>query len=164
MTGLHIALIAATFLVAIVAGFVFAFAVVAMPGIRGLEDRDFIRAFQVMDGVIQRNQPIFMLVWLGSVVALGAAMGIGVPRLEGADQLLLLIAGGAYLGGVQLPTAAINVPLNNTLQKVDVDVMDDAGLRGARLAFEARWNRWNSIRTGFACVAAALLMVLLARV
>ncbi|MGB5425029.1 MAG: hypothetical protein WBN03_22880, partial [Desulfobacterales bacterium] len=62
------ALILATFLCSLVAGFLFAFSVVVMPGIRSLNDREFIRAFQVMDRVIQNNQPIFMLVWIGSVV------------------------------------------------------------------------------------------------
>ncbi len=58
----QIALILATFLCSLVAGFLFAFAVVAMPGIKRLNDGEFIRAFQVMDGVIQNNQPIFLLV------------------------------------------------------------------------------------------------------
>ena len=66
----QIALILATFLCSLVAGFLFAFAVVVMPGIGSLNDRDFLRAFQVMDHVIQNNQPIFMLVWVGSVVSL----------------------------------------------------------------------------------------------
>ncbi len=35
-----------------------------------LNDREFIRAFQVLDRVIQNRQPLFMLVWVGSVVAL----------------------------------------------------------------------------------------------
>ena len=66
----QIALLVATFLCSLVAGLLFVFAVVVMPGIGNLNDREFIRAFQVMDRVIQNNQPLFMLVWLGSVVAL----------------------------------------------------------------------------------------------
>jgi uncharacterized membrane protein len=50
---LAIALILATFLCSLVAGFLFAFAIVAMPGIRRLNDREFIKAFQVMDRIIQ---------------------------------------------------------------------------------------------------------------
>ena len=64
------ALILAAFLCSLVAGFLFAFAVVVMPGIRRLNDKEFIRAFQVMDRVIQNNQPSFMLVWVGSVITL----------------------------------------------------------------------------------------------
>jgi len=40
-----------------------------MPGISSLTDREFIRAFQAMDGIIQDNQPLFILVWVGSAVA-----------------------------------------------------------------------------------------------
>ena len=66
----EIALILATFLCSLVAGLVFVFAVVVMPGIGSLNDREFIRAFQVIDGVIQNNQPAFVFVWIGSAVAL----------------------------------------------------------------------------------------------
>ena len=47
----QVTLIVATFLCTLVAGFVFAFAVVVMPGIRTLGDGEFLRAFQVMDRV-----------------------------------------------------------------------------------------------------------------
>ena len=55
----QIALMLATLLCSLVAGFCFAWALVVMPGIRSLNDREFIRAFQVMDRVIQNYQPIF---------------------------------------------------------------------------------------------------------
>ena len=54
-------LIVSTLLCALVTGFIFTYAVVVMPGFAKLDDRDFIRAFQVTDGVIQNNQPLFML-------------------------------------------------------------------------------------------------------
>ena len=56
MGFLQIALIVATLLCSLVAGFVFAFAFVVMPGIKRLNDREFIRTFQVMDRVIQDNR------------------------------------------------------------------------------------------------------------
>lgn len=49
----------ATLLCSLVAGFLFSFAIVVMPGISDLNDREFLRAFQVMDRVIQNNQPVF---------------------------------------------------------------------------------------------------------
>ena len=66
MEVFQVTLVVATLLCTLVAGFVFAFAVVVMPGIRSLGDGEFLRAFQVMDRVIQNNQPIFMLAWIGS--------------------------------------------------------------------------------------------------
>ncbi|MGB2533792.1 MAG: hypothetical protein ACPID2_01380 [Candidatus Puniceispirillum sp.] len=64
LTGL---LLIATLLCALVTGFIFTYAVVVMPGLAKLDDKDFIRAFQVTDGIIQDNQPLFMFVWLGSM-------------------------------------------------------------------------------------------------
>lgn len=63
----------------LVAGLLFACAIVTMPGIKSLNDGEFVRAFQVMDGVIQNNQPLFMLVWKGSTLSLllAAILGFG---------------------------------------------------------------------------------------
>ena len=157
------ALVLAAFLCSLVAGFVFAFTFVVMPGIRSLNDRDFIRAFQVMDRIIQNNQPIFVLVWVGSVVAVVTSAVLGFGQLDGAERLLMIFAALAYLFGVQLPTFTINVPLNNKLQTLDVNAMNDTAQKGARRDFEPRWNRWNSFRTVFASLASVLLLVLLFR-
>ena len=159
----EIPLILATFLCPLVAGFLFAFYIVVMPGIRSLNDREFIRAFQVMDRIIQNNQPIFMLVWGGSVVALLASVGLGFGQLDGADRLLIIIATLAYLLGAHLPTVIVNIPLNNKLQTLDVDGMNEAMQEAARKDFEPRWNKWNSIRTAVASLTAALLIILLFR-
>ena len=159
----QISLILATFLCSLVAGFVFAFALVVMPGIRSLNDREFIRAFQVMDRVIQNNQPIFMLVWVGSVVALVTSAVLGIWQLDGAGRLLIIFAALVYLLGVQLPTFTINVPLNNKLQTLDVKGMNATRQAAVRKDFEPRWNLWNSIRTVLASLASALLIILLFR-
>ena len=157
------ALILATFLCSLVAGFLFAFAVVAMPGIRNLNDREFIRAFQAMDRVIQDNQPLFMMVWVGSVVVLITSAVLGIGQLDGVGRLLILFAALAYFLGVQLPTITINIPLNNKLQTLDVNAMNEAAQKEAREDFEPRWNRWNSIRAALSSLASALLIILLFR-
>ena len=159
----QVTLILATLLCSLVAGFVFAFASVVMPGIKTLSDREFIRAFQVMDRIIQDNQPIFVLVWVGSIVTLVAAAALGIGQLDGTERLLMLFAVLAYLLVVQLPTFTINVPLNNKLQTLDVDDVDEAAHKAARTDFEPRWLLWNSIRTIFACLVSSLLMILLLR-
>lgn len=160
MVLFDVSLILATFLCSLVAGFLFAFAIVAMPGMSTLNDREFIRAFQVMDRVIQQNQPLFMLVWIGSAIALVTAAVLGIGRLAGIDLLLLLAATLAYLFGVQLPTIVINIPLNNKLQTVDVDAANAATREAARKAFEPRWIQWNAFRTVFASVVSVLLIIL----
>ncbi|NET17250.1 MAG: DUF1772 domain-containing protein [Okeania sp. SIO1H6] len=134
-----------------------------MPGIKTLSDREFIRAFQVMDGIIQNNQPIFVLVWLGSIVALVASSVLGIGQLEGVERWLIISAVLVYLLVVQLPTFTINIPLNNKLQMLNVDELDEIAQKAARMDFEPRWLLWNSIRTTFACLVSSLLIILLLR-
>jgi uncharacterized membrane protein len=163
VTSFDAVLVLATFLCSLVAGFLFAFATVVMPGIGRLDDGGFIRAFQVIDSVIQRSQPLFVLMWVGSVLALIAAAALGLWARSGADRLLSIVAALVYLLGVQLPTVTINVPLNNRLQRLDPDLADEPTRRRARADFEPRWNRWNALRTACASFTAIVLMVLLVR-
>jgi uncharacterized membrane protein len=102
---------------ALVAGFVFAFATVVMPGIKNLNDRDFLAAFKAMDRVIQKNQPIFMLVWVGASVILVISALLSIGYLQGINRLIIIFATALYLLGVQWPTIAINIPLNHQLQQ-----------------------------------------------
>jgi uncharacterized membrane protein len=159
----QVALVLATLLCSLVAGFLFGFAVVVMPGIRKLGNREFLRAFQEMDGVIQRGQPLFGVVWVGSVLAVIAALILGMGQVGGQERIALIVAAGVYLLGVQLPTFVFNIPLNNELQALDIGSADEAVCSSARERFEPRWNRWNAIRTALATLTSAILVTLLLR-
>jgi uncharacterized membrane protein len=164
VTLFQVLLILATFLCSLVAGFLFAFAVVIMPGIGRLDDGGFIRAFQVIDRVIQNNQPLFILMWVGSALSSMAVAVWGLWALDGTDRLILVAATLAYLLSVQVPTATINIPLNKQLQKLEPSTMSEMMRKHARDDFEARWNRWNIIRTAAASLTSILLLILLLRV
>ena len=69
MIILNIALVLSALLCSFVAGFLFAYAIVVMPGLKELDDKHFIKAFQVTDRVIQNNHPLFLSVWIGSAIA-----------------------------------------------------------------------------------------------
>ena len=163
MTFFQAALMLAALLCAVVAGLLFTFAVVVMPGIRSLNDGDFIRAFQVMDRVIQRNQPLFVLTWIGAVLAVLITAALGPWALDGAGRVLAIGAALLYLLGVQAPTFIVNIPLNNRLQALDVGTMSESIRAQARRQFESRWNRWNVFRAVCAGLTAILLIILLER-
>lgn len=163
MNAFAVSLVLATVLDGLVAGFLLGFAVVVMPGIATLGDRDFLRAFRVIDGVIQRGSPLFGIVWVGSALASVAALALGFGPSETVARALLTSATISYIVGVQLPTGLVNIPLNNGVQALDVDGASDEECRAARLAFEARWNRWNRIRTAVAVVVTSMLAVVLLR-
>ena len=156
-----VSLILTALLCALLAGFVFAFAVVVMPGSARLDDGDFIRAFQAIDGVIQGSQPLFGVVWLGSLLGALVTLGLGLGELSGARLALLGGAAALFLLAVHLPTFLVNVPLNNRLQALNVATMDDAAVTAARAGFEATWNRWNVVRTIVATAVTGSLMWLM---
>ncbi len=151
-------LLIAILLCGLTTGLVFAFAVVVMPGIRTLPDREFLSAFKAMDRVIQNNNPLFLLVWVGAVVLLIAAGVMNFAVLSGIDRFLLIAAIGLYLGGVQLPTFVANVPLNNWLQSIELAALDASEIQQTRATFETRWNYWNAFRTVFGALATGLLL------
>ena len=156
-----VALVLSALFCSLVAGLLFAYAIVVMPGIKSLDDKNFIKAFQVTDRIIQDNHPLFLLVWLGSVVSIVVCTVDGFGKLHDVDFFMMLLAAVAYIIGVQVSTIVVHLPLNNKLQKVDVDHSSEAELKVARLEFEQRWNRSNEIRTVIACSVSLILIVLL---
>lgn len=111
-----------------------------------------------MDRIIQRRNPLFMLVWVGSVPALLAAVVPGLGS-DGSGVGLVIAATVVWIAGLQVPTISINIPMNNRVQELRVGSLSDAEAGEARIAFESRWTRWNISRTFFATVATALLLV-----
>ena len=132
---------------ALVTGFVFTYAVIVMPGLAKLTDKEFIRAFQVTDELIQNNQPIFMIVWVGSVISVISTLIVSLMRPYSVETVLVIIAGFVYLLGVQGLTVLVHLPLNRRIQTVNVEEWDASALREERLLFETRWIRFNWIRT-----------------
>ena len=147
----------------LVAGLVFGFAAVVMPGIAKLSDRDFLLAFKHMDGIIQNNQPAFMLVWVGSIFSVIATLILGTMNLSGGQLYHLWVASVLYLLAVQLPTVRLNIPLNNALQALDIESLSESDLAKARQDFEAPWNRWNRFRTLTSILSVLALLLLLGR-
>jgi uncharacterized membrane protein len=147
----------------LVAGLLFGFAVVVMPGIAKLTDKEYLLAFKHMDGIIQDNQPLFILVWAGSILSVIVTLVLGVMNLNGTQIYLLSAASVLYLLGVQLPTFRFNIPLNNSLQSLDIETLRETEFTLFRSDFEAPWNRWNRFRTVNAIVAVSMFLLVLLR-
>mgnify|MGYP003349029292 CR=1 FL=1 len=69
MSFLDISLFLSVLFCALAAGFILTYAIVVMPGLSKLDDKAFIKAFQATDRIIQNNQPIFLFIWLGSIIS-----------------------------------------------------------------------------------------------
>ena len=157
------ALMLTIMLCSLVAGLLFGFAVVVMPGIAKLTDKEYLLTFKHMDGIIQNNQPLFILVWAGSILSIIITLILGIMNLSGTQIYLLVFASILYLFGVQLPTFRFNIPLNNSIQHLDIESLEESEATSSRVDFEIPWNRWNKIRTVNAILAVSMLLLLLIR-
>ena len=159
MAYLDISLIFAILFCSFVGGFIFTYSIVVMPGLSNLNDKDFLKAFQVTDAVIQNNQPLFMFTWIGSIVAILTTIVASLLTVGLSESWIIILVGATYLVGVQGITVAIHIPLNNHIQKLNIEELNDKTLADERLNLETKWNFFNEIRTGIA-ISVSLLMLI----
>lgn len=143
-TAYQTSLVLATFTNTVVFGFVLLFAICVMPGLASLDDDiEYLHAFQVIDGTIQNNQPIFILFWVGSVISFGAVLAFR----DWTDGKIPMATVAAAVVVAQILTGAGNIPLNNRLHAVDLSTFSEAEAALLRSDFEGPWNAYNIART-----------------
>ena len=145
----------------LVTGFIFTYAIIVMPGLSKLSDKEFLKAFQVTDAVIQNKQPIFMLIWVGSIVSVLSLLLISIAYVGLSETWLIVLVALIYLLGVQGITILIHLPLNNQIQKLNLEKLKDENLKNERLNFETKWNFFNNIRTTIAFFVSLTLLIFL---
>jgi uncharacterized membrane protein len=149
-------LVAATLAMGMMAGVFALYSHTVMRGLGRTDDRTFVGAFQSIDKAI--INPWFLSTFLGALVF---SMLAGLLQLGSLRMPWILAALVLYLIAF-VATIAVNVPLNNDLKAAgDVDrITDLAAVRGR--FNEAKWARWNHVRTvtsvaATVCLAIALL-------
>ena len=164
MDFLDISLIFSILSCSLVTGFIFTYAIVVLPGFSKLDDKEYIRAFQVTDEVIQNNQPLFMLTWIGSIISVLGAILASILSPDFGETWFIVLIGVVYLLGVQGVTITIHLPMNNHIKDLNLDELDNQTLSKERLKLETKWNYFNNIRTGVGFfVSLSLLLVLTLR-
>ena len=161
MDILDISLIFSILLCALVTGFILTYAVVVMPGLSKLDDKGFIKAFQVTDGIIQNNQPLFILIWVGSIVSVLGTIITSIISLGIIEAWLIISVGTVYLLGVQGITISIHLPLNKRIQKININSTNYHTLSEERKNFETKWNYFNNIRTGIAFFVILIFLLII---
>ena len=161
MDFLDISLFFSILLCALAAGFILTYAIIIMPGLSKLDDKEFIKAFQVTDGIIQNNQPIFILIWVGSIISVLGTIITSILSLGIVEAWPIIFVGVIYLLGVQGITISIHLQLNKHIQKIDVNSNNSQTLREVRRNFETKWNYFNNVRTGIALFVILIFMLIL---
>ena len=147
MDILDISLFFTILLSALVTGFILTYAIVIMPGLSNLDDKEFIKAFQVTDGIIQNDQPIFIVIWIGSIVSVLSTIITSILCLGILDAWLIIFVSVVYLLLVQGITILIHLPLNKSIQNIDINSSNSETLSKMRKSFETKWNYFNNVRT-----------------
>jgi uncharacterized membrane protein len=150
----EVVLIAATMTMGLMAGVFGIYGNAIMPGLRRTDDRTFVAAFQSIDRAI--INPAFMATFFGAL-ALTALAGLLHLTADGRPLLPWIAAALVLYLFVFVITIGVNVPRNNEIKAAgDIDRMTDP--HGVRERFdEARWIRWNHVRTFASTVAFGLL-------
>jgi uncharacterized membrane protein len=156
-----LSLIAATMSMGLMAGVFGLYAHTVMPGLGRTDDRTFVGAFQAIDRAI--INPWFLAGgFVGALVFTALAAVLHVPADRRSVLPWIAVALVLYLA-VFVITVGVNVPLNDAIKAAgDPDRIAD--LAAVRERFdEARWVRWNNVRTvastaAFGCLAWALVL------
>lgn len=151
-------LLITTFLTALSAGLLFAYACSVNPGLHGLNDVAYLSAMQQINRTIQN--PAFFIAFMGPVVLLPWATW----RYRQAGNTMfryLLAATLLYVIGVFGVTMVGNVPLNEALEGFSIVDAAPQDLAAQRSAFESPWGMWHLVRTVAAVAALAGCLVAL---
>lgn len=158
-THFLIGTIIAIVMLSIVLGVFSLWARTIMRALKGMDDAAFIRSFKALDKAIVSS--VFMFQFFAPVFLLGWLVWYAYSQdMSGAGFVLAGFV--LYLTAI-VGTMAINVPLNDGLQKTD-PAADKESLSRARKAFnEPRWMAGNALRTyvtfgAICCLSVALYM------
>lgn len=132
-------------------GFFYAWACSTMWGLDALPPETAIAAMQAMNASVRNAVFAPAFFGTGPVLLMTAVWAWG--RGSGRAAVLFASAGAVYLLGAFLPTALVNVPMNEALAQVDA-----AGAEAAAVwaAYSPRWQGWNLARTVASGLALAL--------
>lgn len=154
-------LIAATMSMGLMAGVFGLYAHTIMPGLSRTDDRTFVGAFQAIDRAI--INPWFLAGgFVGALVFTALSAVLHVPADRRSALPWIAVALILYLVVFAI-TIGVNVPLNDAIKAAgDPDRIADLAMVRERFD-EARWVRWNNVRTlastaAFGCLAWALVL------
>jgi uncharacterized membrane protein len=157
MDVLQVSLFSAAFLTGLIAGLFYSYSCSVNPGLAKLKDIEYLKAMKSINKAILN--PWFFLSFMGSLVAIPLATTLYYYN-TGVDAsfYLLLSASVTYIVGVFGVTIRANVPLNEDLDRFNIEqaAMQDITLK--RKSFETPWNKFHFARS-IANVAAFLFVL-----
>jgi uncharacterized membrane protein len=154
VTATNIILVITATTTALMAGLFYAWSCSVMLGFARLSDKEFVSVMQKTNRTIQN--PVFFTAFFGALIFLPISAFLHYN--ESNLFWLLLAATVTYLIGTFGVTIFGNVPLNNILDRFDLDSATEEETAQQRMNFEKRWNNLNTIRTVTSTIATILVV------
>ncbi|MNJ95080.1 hypothetical protein D3C87_127840 [compost metagenome] len=157
MTIQNIILTVTTTLTALIAGLFYAYSCSVNIGLAKLPDNGYITAMQSINREIQN--PVFFISFMGTLLLLPISTFLQYKAGAMDSFWLLLLATIIYCIGTFGVTIMGNVPLNEMLDKFNIQSASIEEISSIRNRFEIPWNRFHTIRTIAAVISLILVII-----
>ena len=129
----------------LMAGIFFTWSNAVKPGIGKLSDLEYLKAFQSMNRVILNNA--FRLVFAGALIAVALVPVFYFNLYPKNIFWVFVITLVIYWIGAFGVTILGNIPLNEILDKTNLESISSEEVKELRRSIEVKWNNLNLIRT-----------------
>ena len=141
----------------LMAGIFFTWSNAVKPGIGKLSDLEYLRSLQSMNRVILNKA--FIGIFLGAIIAVALVPIFHFKITPNSIFWLLLLALVTYWIGVFGVTVFGNIPLNEILDKINLESITLEEIKALRTSIEVKWNNLNLIRSISSGITFLLLIV-----
>ena len=145
----------AILLTGLMAGIFFTWSNAVKPGIGKLSDIEYLRALQSMNRVILNNA--FRIIFLGAIIAVALVPVFYFNLYPKNIFWLFVFTLVIYWIGVFGVTVSGNIPLNEILDKTNLESITSEEIKTLRKSIEVKWNNFNLIR----CISSGITFILL---
>ncbi len=145
----------AILLTGLMAGIFFTWSNAVKPGIGKLSDIEYLRALQSMNRVILNNA--FKIIFLGAIIAVALVPVFYFNLYPKNIFWLFVFTLVIYWIGVFGVTVSGNIPLNEILDKTNLESITSEEIKTLRKSIEVKWNNFNLIR----CISSGITFILL---
>jgi uncharacterized membrane protein len=140
----------------LIAGVYFSFSGFIMRAFGKIEPAQSIAAMNSINETILRS--LFMPLFFGSSLISVLLIIVALVQWGEAGTILILIAGAVYFVGMFACTVLFNVPLNNSLARLDPN---SSNAHQVWSRYLKTWTNWNHLRTVSSLVTCILCVWLL---
>ena len=135
------------------AGIFFTWSNAVKPGIGKLSDIEYLRALQSMNRVILNR--LFLFLFIGAIIAVALVPIFHFHMYPNKIFWLLICILIIYWAGVFGVTVFGNIPLNEILDKTNLEAISMKEIISLRKTIEFKWNNFNLIR----CISSAITFI-----